>query len=406
MMNVLLISGDSKLRQFCRGVLDECLPGNYEIHFGATPKEAPGPDLTIWDYTPDLMLPASAADPAQESILVVDRKQLPLLRDAFAVQSASILLKPVNHAILRIFIEHAIARQQSPVAQIGNAQEHLLENERDRLFQLLLRANLNLQKYDQDRTNFLARTVHDFRAPLTGLQGYCGLLLEQRLGPLNTDQMELLRGMHRSTKRLARLATALLDLNANHRRDRKPDLREVDLERTIEQAIHEISPFALERQIEIQTELQTPPAPVLFEQSQLEQVLINLLENACKFTPKQGRVAVLGYPVYWDRSASRSTNAEAATAAEWDRSNAYRIDIRDSGPGIVPEHFEDIFEEYTSYSGGKDRSGGGLGLAICKMILDSHDGSIWADSNGDGATFSFVVPCIAEQTHTRQAKVS
>ncbi len=405
-MNVLLLSGDNKLREFCRDVLEECMPEDCGIHFGASFQEVPQPDLTIWDYTPDVMPPASLAGPEQETILLVHRKQLSLLRDAFPLQSASILLKPVNHAILRIFIEHAIARQESPAVPVSNTKEHRLENERDRLFQLLLRANLNLQEYDQDRTNFLARTVHDFRAPLTALQGYCGLLLEQGVGPLNTDQVELLRGMHRSTKRLSALASALLELSANHHHERRPDMQRIDLEKSIEQAIHEISPFASERHIEIRTDMQTPPGPVLFDPSQIEQVLVNLLENACKFTPKHGLVEVLGYPVSWDRSEGRSKGPAAITATAWDRSNAYRVDIRDSGPGIIPEHFDEIFEEYTSYSGGRDRSGGGLGLAICKMILDSHNGWIWADSKSQGATFSFVVPCLLEESPMQQSKIS
>ena len=72
--------------------------------------------------------------------------------------------------------------------------------------------------------------------------------------------------------------------------------------------------------------------------------------------------------------------------------NSFRVDIRDSGPGISTEHLDSIFEEYTSYSGGHDRSGGGLGLAICKLILSRHQGRIWAESSSDGAVFSFVLP--------------
>jgi signal transduction histidine kinase len=68
------------------------------------------------------------------------------------------------------------------------------------------------------------------------------------------------------------------------------------------------------------------------------------------------------------------------------------VDIRDSGPGIPAEHLDRIFEEYTSYSGGQDRSGGGLGLAICRLILSRHGGRIWAESSSEGAVFSFVLP--------------
>jgi len=61
------------------------------------------------------------------------------------------------------------------------------------------------------------------------------------------------------------------------------------------------------------------------------------------------------------------------------------------------EHLEKIFEEYTSYAGGQDRSGGGLGLAICKFILNLHQGQVWAESGADGSTFSFVLPFVQHE---------
>jgi len=72
--------------------------------------------------------------------------------------------------------------------------------------------------------------------------------------------------------------------------------------------------------------------------------------------------------------------------------NSYRVDIHDSGAGIPPEHLERIFEEYTSYGGGRDRSGGGLGLAITKMIISQHEGRVWAENTESGPRFSWVLP--------------
>jgi signal transduction histidine kinase len=63
---------------------------------------------------------------------------------------------------------------------------------------------------------------------------------------------------------------------------------------------------------------------------------------------------------------------------------------------IPLEHLDRIFEEYTSYAGGKDRSGGGLGLAICRMIVSEHDGQVWAENTGAGPMISFVIPLRAE----------
>jgi signal transduction histidine kinase len=390
-MNVLLISVDQKLEQFCRKVIADCVSIDCQMRCAASFAANPEPDLTIWDYSPDMAAPpASICSDHKQTILLVGRKHIPMLGNIFPVQAASILLKPVNHAMLRVFIEHGLARHESVAGLSKELTADRLEKERDQLLQFLLKANLNLQEYDQDRTNFLARTVHDFRTPLTALQGYCGLLLEQSVGYLNADQMDLLRGMHRSAKRLSALATALLDLSAGRHLERRPDVQRIELENCIEQAMHEISPLASAKHIDIRVDLEIPPGAILFDPAQMEQVLVNLLENACKFTPKHGLVRVLGHSVAWDRSGTPKA------AAAWEQSNAYRVDISDSGPGIIPEYLDEIFEEYTSYSGGRDRSGGGLGLAICRMILASHHGRIWADSKSDGATFSFVVPCSAE----------
>jgi signal transduction histidine kinase len=72
--------------------------------------------------------------------------------------------------------------------------------------------------------------------------------------------------------------------------------------------------------------------------------------------------------------------------------NGYRIDITNSGKPIPKEHLEDIFEEYASYSGDQDRSGGGLGLAIGKMIITQHEGCVWAENTTKGPRFSFILP--------------
>jgi signal transduction histidine kinase len=86
-------------------------------------------------------------------------------------------------------------------------------------------------------------------------------------------------------------------------------------------------------------------------------------------------IEIKGYPYYWDDRSVNPGLAGEQTLTDWEHPNGYRLDIRDTGPGIPPMHLGKIFEEYTSYGGGVDRSGGGLGLAIC-----------------NGAVFSFVLP--------------
>jgi signal transduction histidine kinase len=99
--------------------------------------------------------------------------------------------------------------------------------------------------------------------------------------------------------------------------------------------------------------------------------------------------------VFWNRRAPRIApgNLEVERRnGDLRAVNAYRVQVSDSGPGVPVENLEKIFEEYTSYAGSQDRSGGGLGLAICKMIMKAHQGQMFAESSGTGATFAFVLP--------------
>src|SRR5262249_22968706 len=139
-----------------------------------------------------------------------------------------------------------------------------------------------------------------------------------------------------------------------------------------------------------------------FEADQIEQVLVNILDNACKFTPRSGSIEIRGYPFFWER---RMVNSLMPAAIERRRHikrdpNSYRIDIQDSGTAIPEEHLHRIFEEYTSYAGGRDRSGGGLGLAICRMIISQHEGRVWAENTDSGPKFSFVLPLYRFEPHS------
>jgi len=124
-------------------------------------------------------------------------------------------------------------------------------------------------------------------------------------------------------------------------------------------------------------------------------VLTNLLDNAYKFTPQNGVVEVTGRPYFWERRNPRvdvRTPHHNRRVAVAETPNCYRIDIRDSGPGVPEEELDRIFEPYSSYAGSKDRAGAGLGLAICRMILEAHDGTIFAVSRENGAQISILLP--------------
>ena len=381
-MRAVLISRDDCLRRLCR----DTLAASPATLIPVTPDEPPpAADLYIWDWHPGVTLARlSAAPPSAAHVLAIGREDA---RDALAAlpfPAVSLLLKPVNPDALRACLEQRI----NP--RVGD-----LRHDRDAILDSLLETTLRLQEYDQDRMNFLARAVHDFRTPLTAVNGYCGMLLSGQLGPLTLAQQDVLgRSLH-SIRRLSRLATALFQWSTGVRVGLQPHIREADIEECCRQALHEIRPLADEKNISVELDMHPPAQPLHFDAEQMEQLLVNLLENSCKFTQRGGYINVRGYSDFWERrtpdAAPNVISIERRRAASR-RPNAYRMEVSDNGMGVRPEHLETIFQEYTSYGGGSDRSGSGLGLAICRRILAEHGGHIYAESGNKGVTFSFLLP--------------
>ncbi len=383
-MDIVLVSEDRELYRSCLEILGEILHQPFTLSVAGAGDAFPYADLSIWDYQADGAVPNFGQRFPSRHLYLVSRKDLPGFRKQAAVSDANILLKPVTPVTLAAFLGFAVSLCANDTVQ----------EDRDDILQCLVQTNLTLQEYDQDRTNFLARAVHDFRAPLTALSGYCGLIQDESFGPINEAQREVLRRMRRSAQRLARMASAMFQLSVARHVKRRPVLERGDLQECLDQALHEIAPFADERRIAITTELEPGDEGLLFEPGQMEQVLINILDNACKFTPKTGMIEVRGYPFFWERRSGRSGMPPAAERRRRasQEPNSYRIDITDSGAAIPKEYLETIFEEYASYSGVHDRSGGGLGLAICRLIVTQHGGRVWAENTDLGPMFSIVLP--------------
>jgi signal transduction histidine kinase len=387
-MYVKLVSEDRDLYKLCRESLND-IPGHtWDISAVASQEHDDASDLWLWDYHASMVLPEFTLHSPTKHLFLVSRRDLASFRSRASVD-AHILLKPVTRATLAAFLGLAVSAHED-----RNSIAKSLRADRDEILQCLIQTNLKLQEYDQDRTTFLARAVHDFRAPLTAISGYCGLLLGEPLGPLTESQREVLRRMQHSTKRLSRMAAAMFQLSVGRHVKRRVDLQRGDIRECLEQALHEITPFADDKAIAITTDLSNCDNPLYFEAGQIEQVLINVLDNACKFTPRAGTIDLRGYPYFWERRTAKSSLPPTSERRRQNNTepNTYRIDIRDSGNAIPPEHIDHIFEEYTSYAGGRDRSGGGLGLAISRMIITQHDGRVWAENTELGPMFSILLP--------------
>lgn len=387
-MKVQLISIDGDLRKLCQDILAQL--GRRNCHISGGMVEDSDSDLCIWDYAPDMKLPSEADWVPLRHLFLVLRKDIGNFRQAAPYPDATIILKPVTRTALAAFLGYPLAADR----RRPGAGEASVRANRDELLEFLIEANLRLQEYDQDRTNLVARGIHDLRAPLTAVSGYCGLLVSGALGALTAEQKEVIERMQQSSKRLWRMASAMIELSGQQLR---PELRKCDLLDCLNRALNEITPVAAQKQISITADFEPEGRSIYIEQSKIEQLFINLLDNACKFTPKFGEIEINGYSYFWERRGIGPTvpAGEERRSRQNRQPNSYRVDIRNSGAPIAPQHIEDVFEEYTSYSKGEDRSGGGLGLAICKMFASQHDGSIWAENTDRGPRFSVVLPARA-----------
>jgi signal transduction histidine kinase len=259
--------------------------------------------------------------------------------------------------------------------------------ERDEILQELFEAKRKLQDYEQDRSNFAARVIHDVCVPLTAVQGYCGLLLAGELGTLNADQTQVIERMHRGLGKLWMSVEVIDDLGQPDQMSTRLKLGNATFEECLRQAMHEVLPVLEKNQISIKLEIEPPSGPLWLDSQKIEQVLVNLLTNSCKSSPRGSSVTVRARSV-----ATADLSEGNSPGAMEESSKAYQIDIIDSGSEVDAECIDKMFDEHASRNDPMDRTGSGLGLAFCRMIVTAHKGHIWACPNGHGTTFSLLLP--------------
>ena len=252
-MHIALISRDESLQHLCHGVLATLPIRQWKLLTVSLDDPRPTADLYLWDWEPRMCVPEWIGEPmaAGKHMLLIDRAQARRVFDELPCSTVTLVLKPVNSDALRAFLEQAAKHHDSAGVR----------RDRDTILDCLLAATLRLQEYDQDRMNFLARAVHDFRTPLTAVNGYCGLLLSGQFGQLTAAQREVLERTLHSVRRLSRLATALFQWSTGARVGLQSQIREADIEECCRQALHEVRPLAGEKSISIDLDVQPPGQP-------------------------------------------------------------------------------------------------------------------------------------------------
>jgi two-component system phosphate regulon sensor histidine kinase PhoR len=242
-----------------------------------------------------------------------------------------------------------------------------------------------MQKLERVRSEFLANVSHELRTPIFAVQGFLETLLDGAVDDPDVNRDFLMRA-HTQSDRLNALLNDLIDISRIESGEMRMSFRIFDIQPFIKDVVAEMSSIAEHKQIELYFTGNVLPhyeVEVFGDKERLKQVMVNLIDNAIKYTEAAGNVKVELY--------DKTPTEKEVT-----------IIIRDSGIGIPPEHIPRLFERF--YRVNKDRSrqspgGTGLGLAICKHIVEAHRGVISVQSEpGKGSAFSVILPKEPEGT--------
>jgi two-component system phosphate regulon sensor histidine kinase PhoR len=264
-------------------------------------------------------------------------------------------------------------------------------------YEELLHTIEQMQQDSDRRSVALAGAVHDLKTPLAVIGGFVNLLMGQKLGAVTDRQLEALKDIATSCRRLDDAIGKLLCHSANNAKKQSVNLEMADFNSCITQIRELWSPVFEQRGVRFVCK---PPNDVMrfkFDRQCIQQVIANLLENALKFTPAGGTVSLSVSPEFWDRRSERNTVPVDRRISRSQRANAARIVVNDTGPGIAPQYQQEVFEEFFSLSLPGVMPGIGLGLTIARHLVQSHQGKIWVESRpGKGAKFCVLLPFVPQ----------
>jgi two-component system, OmpR family, phosphate regulon sensor histidine kinase PhoR len=243
---------------------------------------------------------------------------------------------------------------------------------------LVLQDVSELRRLQRIRTEFLDNLSHELRTPLTNVRLLAeSLSMEIERAEVPDRVREGIARIDVETGHLAQMATELLDLARIEQGLNELRRDELDLGRVVAGAIERLRPYAERQRVSLRAEIDGDPSSrtVRGDEERLEQLLVNLLHNAIKFSPPDSDVVA--------RVAGQG-------------GNEVRVTVEDHGPGIPRRELERIFERFYKVDRARTRGGAGgtgLGLSIARHIVDGHGGRIWAESEeGRGATFHVSLP--------------
>jgi len=326
-----------------------------------------------------------------EGIMVVDEKgsiilMNPSLRKQFFIDSAfekKTPIETVRNPQVQDIVDRVLKEKQGLISE-----EITVSQPEERIFKIngvpiirngvldgavLVFHNITeLRRLEKVRQDFVANVSHELRTPLTSIKGYAETLLEGALQDKDNAK-DFIEIIYRDSDRLAKLIDDLLDLSKIESGKLKMDFLPIDILEIISRTIKVLDAQAKRKFISISLNVTGELPKILVDETRISQVLLNLLDNAIKYTPNGGKISISAFT----------------------KDGFVQVDISDTGIGISEKDIPRIFERFYRVDKARSRElgGTGLGLSIVKHIVQAHGGQVWVESElGQGSTFSFTIP--------------
>jgi len=255
---------------------------------------------------------------------------------------------------------------------IGNQMGVALQ--KAQLYEETRRQALELEKANKLQADFTAMIAHDLRSPLMNITGVAEVMIGGVFGSLTEEQQKWLGRIQANSRTLVDLVSDFLDVSKLESGYVEVRKERVGLSGLIQKSIENFRVLAQEKRISIRDAVDLSLPAVHVDPRRVDQVLSNLISNAIKFTGEEGETEV------------GAVLADASQVKVW---------VKDNGVGIPAEEIGQLFQKYRQGGNAKcsSQKGTGLGLVICKMIVEAHGGKIWVESQpGQGSTFFFSLP--------------
>ncbi|MFZ7112969.1 MAG: ATP-binding protein [Desulfatiglandales bacterium] len=267
-----------------------------------------------------------------------------------------------------VLLKHQVNVRTRQLRQINHEMEERIVRRTAELAAAMEKA----QDADRIKSTFLATMSHELRTPLNSIIGFTGIMLQGMAGPLNPEQQKQMGMVQGSARHLLALINDVLDISKIEAGQLTLSDTSFELKALIEKAVKLVSPLAETKGLDIRLDMVDDISTVTTDQRRLEQVILNLLNNAVKFTDKG-----------WVGISCRMENEQ------------YCLSVSDTGIGIQPEQLQEIFQPFHQIDTALTRKyeGTGLGLSICKKIVEMMGGTIEVKSLwGQGSTFTVRFP--------------